>query len=221
MQNTKPCPDRYKWRHFSQDVVLCGITGILWGIGFRDGFCHSEGHAFGGWALLIIGLGVSTAFFVFMKNRRKKLNLHGLFFTFILLSTFICGWISYNRVAAELWNVKCEPRWESAKYCHYAASKLGFFKVNGEDLLGQKCLHALCVYYPKFDRRSCNLVSRECTARRTHYRQYAFVDEICSAWATICKYRVKDGFSPFPQSRYPNWPPDWLFNKSNSPEFPK
>jgi hypothetical protein len=193
-------------RHFLCDIGICAFVCAWWGVGCGDIF-HPAGDrsALGGWSpIIFVGLGLVVVIAFLIKYRKDRSEVRGPSILLASVLAIVIGWHARDRVAAELWNLRCSADWKGMTYCRDAAQKLGFFtsKIGNTDILGRICIgsewpYVMCRYFPRFDPPRCDQVAHECAEiRRTSIRHYVCVDKICEEWQWRCKHGPIDDASP-------------------------
>jgi hypothetical protein len=193
----------WSWRHCCFGALWL-LGSAVWGVSCSDCGSHAGEKVFlGNESIVLVVIGILLVPLVVLLFRRRMPTSKRAFVYFVVCSVGVLGgFLCHARVAGEAWNRRCAPEtWPSQRACYHAAENLGFFRPGGEDLLGRRCVgselpYIVCDYRPRRDQRSCDLVARECAARRAGLRRYATVDVICREWADVCAGR-----------RPPSWPP--------------
>jgi hypothetical protein len=198
--------DKLIARRFWCEVALCAFVCTWWGVGCGDIFHPAgDGPALGAWGpIVFVGLGIATVVVFAVRHRKDRSDARGAIFALTAVLGIVGGWYARDRVAAEVWNLRCSPDWKGMRYCRDAAQKLGFFttKIGNTDILGRTCIgsewpYVMCRYFPLFAPPNCKRVASECAEiGRKALRSYACVERICEEWEWRCKYGPEDDAPP-------------------------
>jgi hypothetical protein len=198
--------DKRMTRIFLGELAVCAFVCTFWGVGCGD-FFHPAGEqlALGPWGpFLFVALGLAVVVGLVVRHRKDKSEVRQSLPLLVAIMAIVAGWHARDRVAAELWNLRCSSDWRGITYCRTSAQKFGFFttKIGNTDILGRICIgdewpFVLCRYFPRFDPPRCKRVADECAEiRRTTLRQYACVEQICEEWQWRCQFGPIDDASP-------------------------